>query len=479
MRGDRDLHTICAISTPPGVGGISVIRVSGHKAVTLTRIAAPFVPEDPESHRVYYGHLISNLDTSIGTIIDEVIVTYFKKGRSFSGEDTIEISCHGSPSITRRILKELVHLGARLADRGEFTYRAFMSGRLDLVQAESVLSLIESQSDLAAQQSLRQLAGYLSKDLEAIESDLIWCLAHIEAGIDFSTEGIDVVSDDQLRERFHNVQERLKRLLDSYESGRLVKDGLSLALVGEPNVGKSSILNLLAGEERAIVTEIAGTTRDTIEAGFLVDGIKVVATDTAGLRETVDQVERIGIERSYRALEQADRVFYVFDVSRGILPSDLMEIAKIPAAKLFLIANKVDLLRDTVENVRERLASQLIALENFQKIDDFSYFLKTKLHFISALDRYAGDLLKMSLAQAIEASLTEDLSLVSHARHFENLSRALVNIDSALKQLGSGLSIEFLALEMKEALIGIQETLGKRFDDQIMDRVFKEFCIGK
>lgn len=477
--GDRDLDTICAVSTPPGVGGIAIVRLSGKAAVQIGHKLAPFLPPQPESHRVYYGHLISNFDDSIGDVVDEAMVSFFQKGRSFTGEDTLEISCHGSSSVTRRVLKELVHLGARLAGRGEFTYRAFMNGRLDLVQAESVLSLIESQSDLAAQQSLRQLAGHLSKDLEAIESDLIWCLAHIEAGIDFSTEGIEVVTDTQLETRFSAIKKRLQKLLQSYESGRIVKDGLMLVLVGEPNVGKSSLLNLLADEDRAIVTDVAGTTRDTIEATFLVDGIKVVATDTAGLRETSDKIERIGIERSYKALEQADRIFFVFDASSGLLASDLKELSKLDPLKLFLIGNKLDQAKNHQNELKNQVKTQLLTLENFQNNPDFEQLLSSKLHFVSALDKTTADLLRDSLRRAIEVSKTEDQSLISHARHFENLSRALANMDSASLHLKEGVSSEFLALDMKEALISLQETLGKRFDDQIMDRVFKEFCIGK
>ena len=476
MNKDRDLDTICAASTPAGVGGISVIRVSGPNAVSVTRALCAFIPEKPESHRAYYGLLTSHLSETDGESIDEVVVTYFEKGRSFTGEHTTEISCHGSPAIVRRILEELIHVGARAADRGEFTYRAFMNGRLDLVQAESVLSLIESQSRQSSRQALRQLQGHLSRDLEEIEDRLIWCLAHIEASIDFSTEGIEVVEEDVLLEKVSILKSRIQRLVESFQTGRILKDGFQLVLTGIPNVGKSSLLNLLVEDDRAIVTDIPGTTRDLIEASFMAGGFKVNAVDTAGLRQAHDQVEKIGIERSYSAQKTADGIFFIFDSSRELSAEELKELAQLDLNKTFLIGNNRD---QGSENPDKRVENLLKTLKNDQKMQPFLGVLKDKIHIVSAFDKRDGEFLKGLLVKSLDETGYEDQAVISQARHFENMQAALNNMNEAYGLVQTGASPELTALSMKEALLKVQETIGKRFDDQIMDRVFKEFCIGK
>jgi tRNA modification GTPase len=473
---DLDLDTICAVSTPAGVGGISVIRVSGPVALSVTRALCAFVPEKAESHHAYYGVLRSNEIESDGDAIDEVVVTYFKKGRSFTGEDTTEISCHGSPTITRQILEELIQAGARAANRGEFTYRSFMNGRIDLVQAESVLAMIESQSKQSSKQALRQLQGHLSKDLEKIEDLLIWCLAHIEASIDFSTEGLEVVEETVLLSKVAELQKRIEVLVRSFRLGRIQKDGFQLVLTGIPNVGKSSLLNLLVEEDRAIVTDIPGTTRDLIEASFIANGFKVNVTDTAGLRNSEDQVEKIGIERSYRAQKAADGIFFVFDSGNLLSDAEIEELSSLDPSKTYLIGNKRDSGPETVAQRISRLEKQL---ESVQKLQGFSSLIKDKIHIVSAFDKTDADRLKVLLVQELEESQFEDQAVISQARHFENLSKAHENMIEAFGLVQSGASPELTALSMKEALLRIQETLGKRFDDQIMDRVFKEFCIGK
>ncbi len=479
MARDRDLDTICAQSTPSGLGGISVIRVSGPKAVSMVRALCDFIPEIPESHRAYYGFLRSlNVDID-GEPVDEVIATYFQKGRSFTGEDTLEISCHGNPQIVREILSELVKAGARPADRGEFTYRAFMNGRLDLVQAESVLSLIESQSKQSSQQALRQLQGNLSRELDQIENDLIWCLAHIEASIDFSTEGLEVVDNSVLLSKVLGLKDQLQKLVSSFQRGRILKDGYQLVLTGVPNVGKSSLLNLLVEEDRAIVTDLPGTTRDLIVAAFMVHGLKINVIDTAGLRVSQDTVEKIGIERSYSAQREADGIFFVFDSSRPLTAEEILELRQVDLSKTYLIGNKKDQGSESARERVERLSKQLENEGFFQKLQGFGKDLKEKIHIVSAFDKSDGEKLKDLLWESLGNSQFEDQAVISQARHFENLSGALQNMVQAETLVREAVSPELSALEMKEALLRVQETLGKRFDDQIMDRVFKEFCIGK
>jgi tRNA modification GTPase len=475
MFQDRDQDTICALSTPAGVGGIAVIRLSGPKAFSIARSLCQFLPESNsiQSHRAYYGMLqcFQSQET-----IDEVIATAFKKGHSFTGEDTCEVSCHGSPVIARQILEEMTRAGARAADRGEFTYRAFMNGRMDLIQAESVLSLIESQSRISTRQALRQLQGDLSKELEFIEDQLIWCLAHIEASIDFSTEGLEIIDSNILADKVAVLNQRIQHLVDSYQKGRIVKDGFQLVLTGIPNVGKSSLLNLLLEDEKAIVTDIPGTTRDLIEGSFLLGGFKVHVTDTAGLRLAQDQVERIGIERSYAAQKRADAFFFIFDSSTELSPEELKELSSLDPEKTILVGNKKDLVREEIESRRERV---LIQIRSLQKLHGFSVFSKDKIHIVSSFDKRDGQLLKTLLQKNLEETSFEDHAVVSQIRHFENLQTALSCLQEALPLVKASVSPELIALSMKEALLKIQETLGKRFDDQIMDRVFKEFCIGK
>jgi tRNA modification GTPase len=477
---DRDQDTICAVSTPAGIGGLAVIRISGPDAGAIAQRIAPFLPVKLESHRAYYGISYRTLPNGKrGAELDEVIATYFQSGKSFTGEDTIEISCHGSAYITHAFLEELALIGARMADRGEFTYRAFMNGRIDLVQAEGVLALIESQSQNSARQALRQLQGSLSQQLEKHEDNLTWCLAHLEASIDFSTEGLEVVTDAELVRRTSEMVAGLDQLVQSFRAGRILKDGYRLVLTGAPNVGKSSLLNLLVGEEKAIVTEVAGTTRDLIEAAFFAGGTKVNLVDTAGLRDSEDRVEKIGIERSYAAQKEADGIFYVFDLHQGLSAYDILALNALMPEHLFLIGNKKDLASGNRDTWIQRLQESLSGSEFLQKIQNSEQFWQQRVLFVSALDHKEGERLKQVIAGDLETKKFEDQAVIFQARHFENLSRALENLNRAKGLIEQGTSAEFIALEMKETLLLLQETLGKRFDDQIMDRVFKEFCIGK
>lgn len=475
FRGDRDQDTICAISTPHGVGGISVIRISGPQTFSIVSQICTFLPKSPESHTIYFG-VLRGLPQ--GDDIDEVLVSYFKHGRSFTGEEVVEISCHGSPVICQSILRELVQLGARPADRGEFTYRAFMNGKLDLVQAESVLSLIESQSQLAARLALRQLKGAVSQKLEDIEDDMTWILAHAEAGIDFSTEGIEIVDNTEALARLDKIEAALAELVGTFRSGRLLKDGFRVVLTGLPNVGKSSLLNLFLEDERAIVTDIPGTTRDVIHGDTSYKGVKFTFLDTAGLRESVsDLVEKIGIQKSREAAGESDLVFFVFDVENGLSNEEMSILDGLDPVRTYILANKIDRASGVVSFID--VETQLFGSKFFQKIVDVETYFKRRVFFVSALDKKVRSRVLDDLVRDFSDLQMENTVLISNSRHLENLSRALENTRRSKGVVVQGLGLEFLALELKEALLAIHETLGKRFDDQIMDRVFKEFCIGK
>ena len=459
--GDDD--TICALSTAPGTGGIAVIRVSGDRALEITRKICRFLPARAESHRIYFGVCRTNkTDESI----DEVVVSFFANGKSFTGDETTEISCHGSQVIAASILKELVQSGCRLARRGEFTYRAFMNGRLDLVQAESVLSLIESQNQQSAKVALRQLQGRLSADFAVVENELSWILAHLEASIDFSTEGLETVSTSVLVSRTSQLQSHVSDLLKSYSKGRLIKEGLQVALVGRPNAGKSSLLNAFLKEERAIVTAQAGTTRDLVEGQLSFNGVPVTFVDTAGLRETENEVEKIGIARSRSAMEKADLVFYVIDVTQDGWMIDVETFSSEMRPQSFFLFNKVDL--DKTGEL------QKAAMNSIAHVG-----ISERLFWISASSGVG-----LEKVENLVETLTKDLgnensNVVTQARHVELLEKIRTCLETSVTLMQTDSSPEFIAFELQEAIRAIHELLGKEFDEQVIDRIFKEFCLGK
>lgn len=476
---NRNDQTICAISTPPGVGGIAVIRVSGPRAAAICSQFSKSISKKEadggalESHRAYFTAFYERSGKPeapgpFGHKVDEVVLTYFAAGRSFTGDEVVEISCHGSPFITRQILDLLVQGGARIAEKGEFTYRAFMNGRLDLVQAESVLSLIESQGRDSARLALRQLDGHISREFESLISDLTWCLAHIEASIDFIEQGIEVVDPAVLIRRLQGVARGLERLLESYRSGRLVRDGLKLVLVGEPNVGKSSLLNQLLLNDRAIVTPIAGTTRDVIEGEVVHDGIKFNISDTAGLRETRDQVEVIGIDRSRKEAEKADLLGFVFDCTAGDWERSVQLAKQLPGARKIFLLNKAD----AVSEAQREILRQDLTAKN-------AGITAGNLLFTSALDPAVRNDVFALARRTVGGLDFLGEAVISSARQFEQADYAFEMISKSLAELGENAGAEFVAMYLKEALISLQKILGQVYDDQIMDRVFKEFCLGK
>jgi len=462
----RETKTICALASGSGSGAISIIRLSGPDAFKIIKAACLSLNSKKlESHRVYLSHFYKNK-----TLIDQVLVTCFEHGKSYTGEQTIEISCHGSHHIVTKILETLIELGAVSAEKGEFTFRSFMNGKLDLVQAEAVLSVIESQTDASLNLSLRQLEGRVSKIFVDIEDKLTWCLAHIEASIDFSTEGIDVVDNNVLIQKLSDISVTLKQIVNSYTAGRVLKNGVKVVLAGQPNVGKSSLLNSLVLEDRAIVTNIAGTTRDVVQSSTVYDGLKFDISDTAGLRETSDIVENIGVERSKQEIKNSDITLFVYDMATGLTIDDLKQ-AEALVGRVVLVANKKDLFNNEINAQLLKDSSALSALNrNITILDTLA---------VSALEVLTRDIILGKISSIYKQNEYSDDSIITSSRQFEYSSQALGLIIQNIDELNAGMGNEYVAQTLKQALINIQSILGRVFDDQIMDRVFKEFCLGK
>lgn len=446
----QDKDTICASITAPGEAGVSVLRVSGDKTVAIVRQLCPFLPDQLESHRIYYGFAKDSKNLNL----DEVLVSYFRAGRSFTGEETFEISCHGSQVIVAELLDRLCCLGARLATRGEFSYRAFMNGRLDLVQAESILDVIQSRSSRGAAVALRQLQGGLSDKLRDLLKRLTWVLANLEANIDFSSEDIEVASHKQLARVMRELRIDVETLLSSQIKSRILKSGFQVLLVGRPNVGKSSLLNALVNDERAIVTEIAGTTRDLLEAELSVNGFRMSLFDSAGIRETSDVVERIGVDKMLAKSREVDLILYVVDGGVGWTPEDHNYLRQ-QLRPALVVWNKCD------------LSSNSNVPDSFRTVQ------------VSAKSRIGLPDLITELADLVGKDFIEDAPALVNARHAEGLRKLEGALAVAADLMDADESPDLIALELQEGLQVLHELLGIVFDDQVMDRVFQEFCIGK
>lgn len=450
---DGSQDTICAPSTPPGFGGVSVIRVSGPSSLSIVSKLFSF-SRVPESHNVYFGDFAFQ-----NKVIDEVLVTYFAKGRSYTGEETIEISCHGSPVIVEEISQALIQSGCRTADKGEFTFRAFMNGNIDLVQAESVLSLIESQTQKAHTTALRHLKGDLSVQLKKIQENLKQSLAHLEANIDFSLENLETMSSDEILQKLKNSYESTQALVKSYTIGKIVSDSLKVVLLGEPNVGKSSLFNSLINQDKAIVTPIAGTTRDLVESSVVFNGYKVQFVDTAGIHETQDTIEQIGISKSKKELEDADLILCILDLSlKGTFDFSLL---KGFAHKTIFVGNKDDIKQTSYSDFLN---------ENLPK---------NKYIEVSALQKASLSKIWNLIDEKLKESFIDTSVVVLKQRQFELLKSLENNLEKSISALSQDYSSEFVALELRSALENTYEILGERFDDQVLAKVFQEFCIGK
>ena len=455
--------TITAIATPPGEGGLSIIRISGEDALFIAlRLFHPAIGEKVKElapQKVLFGEI---RDPGKGQCVDEVLLTFFKGPKSYTAEDVIEISAHGGSLITAKILQLVLAQGARLAEPGEFTRRAFINGRLDLTQAEAVADVIESSSDKALNSAMAQLKGGLSKRLNTLHENLLSAQAQLEAAIDFSEDGLTFESRETTQKNIQQVETELRELVDSFRQGRIVREGMRVTLVGKPNVGKSSLLNALLQEDRAIVTPIEGTTRDTLEERTRIKDIHIVIIDSAGLRAKPELIEKKGIERTRSALEKADLALVIFDTSQPLDDNDKLLMHEVGEKPKLVVLNKSD----------------LPASWQPDKIKDF--LANEKPLTLSAKTLNGFDSLKEALYQkAIGGERVGESLIITRERHRGHLHQAAHALQNAGESLSEGYSEELVAVDVTLAMEHLGIILGKTFEEDLLDKIFGQFCIGK
>ena len=460
---------IVALATPSGAGAIAIIRISGQEAITIGNSVFKSIKDKDllkqKTHTLHLGHIVDGTKT-----LDEVLVSIFKGPNSYTGENTIEISCHGSTYIQQQIIQLLLRKGCRMADAGEFTLRAFLNGKLDLSQAEAVADLISSDNEASHQIAMQQMRGGFSNEIAKLREELLNFASLIELELDFAEEDVEFADRTQFHELLNRIEFVLKRLIDSFAVGNVIKNGIPVAIVGEPNVGKSTLLNALLNEERAIVSDIAGTTRDTIEDELVIEGIGFRFIDTAGIRETKDIVESIGIKKTFEKIEQAQLVIYLMDSLKFQVSSTefVIEIEKIknkyPLKQILIVANKVDRLNETeIQSVRAELET-----------------LNLKQLFLSAKQKIGIEELKTELLSLVNTgALRNNETIVTNTRHYDSLLKALDEISRVKYGLETNLSSDLMAIDIKEALYHFGMITGQVTNDELLGNIFANFCIGK
>lgn len=461
--------TIAAVATPPGEGGIAVIRVSGPESLSIAaKVFRGMRGGEAKGYTVRYGRFV---DPATGDVADDGLLTVFRAPHSYTGENSVELACHGGRATTERVLRLTLDAGARLAAPGEFTQRAFLNGKLDLAQAEAVADVIRARTETARRQARRQLEGALSGVIGEMRDELIGILAAIEVTIDFSEEVGDL-EYAPLEGRIDAVAMRVGRLLATVGHGRVLREGLAVALVGRPNVGKSSLLNALLRADRAIVTPIAGTTRDTLEETATLGGLAVVLTDTAGIRDTGDVVERLGVQRAQDAAARADVALLVLDAIEGVTSADLAVAAPLKAADaapLLIAINKCDAATaDRVAELRVRILTEF-AVEERQVV-------AVSARTGAGLDALEAALVRPYLAPETDAAESVIVTAARHARALEAAHRALHH---ALQTTREGLPGDFIAIDVRGALDALGEITGETVTEEIVHRIFQDFCVGK
>jgi len=457
--------TIAAIATPAGQGGIGIIRISGKEAITVADTVLCLQGSTAliycKSHTVHYGRVIN---AKAKEMIDEVLVTLMKAPKSYTTEDVVEINCHGGMTVLRAVLQAVLAAGARLAAPGEFTKRAFLHGRMDLAQAEAVIDIIHAKTETFLRQSHHQLKGELSTRLKSIREELIKLYTMVEALINFPEDGIDAQSRQQILNRISIQEKCVAKLLESSQSGRILKEGIRIVLCGKPNVGKSSLLNALLKEQRAIVTPIAGTTRDVLEESAQMKGIPISLVDTAGILEPRDLIEEEAVSRSHLYIKSADLVLLVLDHSCPLEEQDMALMQQLKAARVLVVVNKMDL----DGQIDTAVPKAIFGPEHVVKVSAFE---------TTSIQELEAKIVDLILGGPKDFD-THGI-LISNIRHIKALEEAQKNLQGALRLMNENTSLEFISEEIKCAVNQLDAITGRNIDEDLLDRIFSEFCIGK
>jgi len=479
--------TIVALATPSGVGAIGVIRLSGPEAIAIADAVFPSkkLAEQP-THTLHYG----TIRNDAGRVLDEVVVSLFVGPKSYTGEDVVEISCHGSNYILQEVIQLLIEKGARMAEPGEFTLRAFLNGRMDLSQAEAVADLIASSSASSHKLAMQQMRGGFSSEIQALRQKLIDFASLIELELDFGEEDVEFANRDDLRELVHKLRGLLQQLMDSFRLGNAIKNGVNTVIAGRPNAGKSTLLNALLNEERAIVSDIAGTTRDVIEEVLNIKGVQFRVIDTAGIREAEDTIEAMGVERTLEKVRQSSVLIYLFDVV-AMQPEDVhADLQRLyqPGLHILVVANKMDMNPYTKRehflefgsrnsefgNGKSEFGSEENTSESPIPIAQFEWVP------VSAINKMNIPHLKEKLYEAvISDKVSLDETIVTNARHFQALQRADQSLADVLKGMDQSVTSDFIAMDIRQALHHLGEITGEISTDDLLGNIFANFCIGK
>ena len=447
--------TIAAISTALGVGAISIIRISGPDSLNIVNNLFDKDLTKAKTHTIHYGHIINN-----NQIVDEVLVSVMLAPKTFTKEDVIEINCHGGISTTNKVLELLLTTGARLAEPGEFTKRAFLNGRIDLTEAEGIMNLIEAKSDISRQLSINQLTGSVSNLIEDLRTDLINIISNIEVNIDYPEyEDIKKLTNEDIFPKLINIKNKMNHILEESKNGIMIQNGIKTSIIGRPNVGKSSLLNTLLGENKAIVTDIEGTTRDIVEGEIIVSGIPFHIIDTAGIRKSDQLVEQIGIQKSFELIEKSELVLFVLNNNEELTEEDQKILEKLEGKNKIIIINKTDLPNKL--NLEKNLLQEsvMISALNETGIDDLKNKMKQIFH--------------------LEQIQTEDPTYLTNANSISFLKNAMTDIEQAIDGIKNNMPIDMVEIDIKNAWDNLGLIIGKTYQDELINQLFSQFCLGK
>lgn len=453
------MDVIAAISTATGNGGVGIIRMSGKECFdVLDKIFKPKNPSEAKGYSIKYGHIYENDE-----IIDEVLVSYFYAPKSYTTENMCEINSHGGVVVERKILELCLKNGAKMAEPGEFTKRAFLNGRIDLIQAESVIDLINSKSEKEAKASINQLEGKLSKNINSIKNQLLDLMADVEASIDYPEYDIEEITNDKIMNSLNNIENSLKKISDSFKNGKVLREGIKTAIVGKPNAGKSSLLNTILNEERAIVSETQGTTRDTIEEFVSIEGITLKLIDTAGIRDTSDEIEKIGVKKSKKLIDDAELVIAIFDGTKALEKDDIEILSLIKDKNAIILLNKIDI-SDTVLDKDSNIINCnkdiiKISAKNGDNIDEL-YKTISKMYQINDIE-------------------IDDGEILTNIRHKNQIDEAINSINKTRETINNNMPVDIIEIYLKQVLADLGKITGDDITEDIINEIFSKFCLGK